>query len=194
MYHVETCMFYVCLYLDSIIQCIKRVFESINSAPSRWGRELRRTRVIRVRNVYHIRINTCETSVSRCDHSSRMIHVLRVYHECITDPLRDTCITVYQSCVSQHDTLSLCISAHQCASRTSSRWYMYQDMYYDSISTDDRDTLWYTLIQYVFRAVRVIKFRYNSNTMWYICITRRYFEYYHNTAVIHLIHANTCIK
>ena len=100
MYHVETCMFYVCLYLDSIIQCIKRVFESINSAPSRWGRELRRTRVIRVRNVYHIRINTCETSVSRCDHSSRMIHVLRVYHECITRPLRDTCITVYQSCVS----------------------------------------------------------------------------------------------
>ncbi len=106
-------MFYVCLYLDSIIQCIKRVFESINSAPSRWGRELRRTRVIRVRNVYHIRINTCETSVSRCDHSSRMIHVLRVYHKCITDPLRDTCITVYQSCVSQHDTLSLCISVHQ---------------------------------------------------------------------------------
>ena len=71
MYHVETCMFYVCLYLDSIIQCIKRVFESINSAPSRGVRELRRTRVIRVRNVYHIRINTCETSVSRCDHSSR---------------------------------------------------------------------------------------------------------------------------
>ena len=80
MYHVETCMFYVCLYLDSIIQCIKRVFESINSAPSRGVRELRRTRVIRVRDVYHIRINTCETSVSRCDHSSRMIHVLRVYH------------------------------------------------------------------------------------------------------------------
>ena len=90
------------LYLDSIIQCIKRVFESINTAPSRGVRELTRTRVIRVRNVYHIRINTCETSVSRCDHSSRM----------------DTCITsvsrVYHGSVKwymYHSVSELCISA-----------------------------------------------------------------------------------
>ena len=95
MYHVETCMFYVCLYLDSIIQCIKRIFESINSAPSRglesWGG-----------HVWYA-FRTCITYVST---RARQVcqgvttrHAWYMYYECITSVLRICYVIHVSQCI-----------------------------------------------------------------------------------------------